>query len=580
LDIVLIVNEINDAIVRQTYPVQTIRGDFPILEMEVNGHPLVYLDNGATAQKPRAVIDAMEKYYSRQNANIHRGVYHLSQLATTLYEDARKTVQTFLNAKDSREVIFTSGTTDSINLVTHSLGISKLKAGDEIILSEMEHHSNIVPWQLLCEQTGATIRVCPVNDDGEIDLGQFRCLFNDRTKISAFVHVSNALGTINPVKEMVKIANEFGVITLVDGAQAVPHMKVDVQELGCDFYTFSGHKLYGPTGIGVLFGKAEILETMSPYKGGGDMIESVSFAGTTYAEAPARFEAGTPNIEGAVGLAAAIRYMEGIGYDVIGRHELDLLQYATSRFSKLPGIRIIGNAKNKAAVISFVMEDPIISALDAGLKLDQAGIAVRTGHHCCQPLMNRFHVPATIRASFGIYNTGEEIDHLIEALQKIQSEKSSPFPKPTTNAGWPSKFAESPSAAADLLAEDFLFFESQQEKNQYLLDLGDNLPHNFDMLKQITERVPGCMSEVYLVGRTDPENPSTLQFMADANADIVRGLIALLQKLYSGQTPKDILQFDIEGFFQRIELEQFVTSQRRNGLAGMVKRIRNLAGAL
>jgi cysteine desulfurase / selenocysteine lyase len=566
------------------FDVHRIREEFPILREKVHGKPLVYLDNGATTQKPQSVIDATSRYYASQNANIHRGVYQLSQLATTLYEDARKRVQRFINAADPRQVIFTNGTTDGINLVAMAYGRHALRPGDEIILTTMEHHSNIVPWQLICEQTGATIRVVPVDDDGDLDLDEYRRLFTDRTRIAAFVHVSNSLGTINPAREMIRIAKDRGVVTLVDGAQWVAHAPTDVQELGCDFYVFSGHKLYGPTGIGILYGRRELMEAMPPYKGGGDMIASVSFEKTTYNELPAKFEAGTPNIAGAIGLAAAIDFVESVGFDAIGRHESALLKHATERLKEIPGLRILGEAREKAAVISFVMEEPVMSALDVGVKLDNEGIAVRTGHHCCQPLMERYRIPATVRASFGIYNTVEEINALVDALTRIRDEQAHPSNRSIIETEesipWPGAAAGSPQAAADELAEYFSLFGSRDEKNQFLMDLAAKLPHTFDVLKTVSEPVQGCMSQVYVLGRSVPGQPDRLEFLADADAEIVRGLIALLQRLYSGQNVDEILKFDVESFFERIGLEQFVTSQRRNGLAGMVRRIRGLAEAL
>ncbi len=396
---------------------ELIRQDFPILHQEIYNKPLVYLDNAATTQKPQIVIDAVSNYYSRYNSNIHRGVHYLSQQATDAYENARKTVQKFINAGSTKEVIFTRGTTEAINLVASSYGRETLVPGDEIIISTMEHHSNIVPWQILCEQTGAVLRVIPITDSGEIILEEYKQLLNDRTKIVSVVHVSNSLGTINPVKIMTEMAHEVGAVMMIDGAQAIQHFPVDVQDLGCDFYAFSGHKLYAPTGIGVLYGKRKLLEAMKPYQGGGDMILSVSFEKTTYNELPHKFEAGTPNISGAIGLGTAINYINSIGLAEISAYEDEVVQYATSLLSEIPTLHIIGTAKYKSSVVSFVIDG--IHPHDIGTFLDRDGIAVRAGHHCTQPLMKRFGVPATTRASISFYNTTAEIDALAVSLKKI-----------------------------------------------------------------------------------------------------------------------------------------------------------------
>ena len=395
-----------------------IRQDFPILELKVNGKPLIFLDNAASSQMPRQVMARWVHYQSAQHANIHRAVHYLSETATAEYEAARRKLQTFINAREAREVIFTSGTTESINLVAHGWGRKFLTAGDEIILTTLEHHSNIVPWQMVADEKGAKIRVAPIFDNGELDLVAYEKLFNARTKIACFTHVSNALGTINPVREMIAIARKAGVVTLVDGAQAVPHLQVDVQALDCDFYAFSGHKLCGPTGIGVLYGKAALLEAMQPFKGGGDMILSVTFEKTTYAPIPAKFEAGTPPIAAAITLGAAVDYLSEIGMDRINAHETDLLDYATAEVTKLPGLRIIGTAEKKAAVLSFAIAG--VHPHDVGTLLNEDGVAIRTGHHCAQPVMQRFKVPATSRASFAFYNTFAEVDALVSSIQRVQ----------------------------------------------------------------------------------------------------------------------------------------------------------------
>jgi cysteine desulfurase/selenocysteine lyase len=401
-----------------TFDVNAIRKDFPILSQFVHGKPLVYIDNAATTQKPNAVIEALEKYYREQNANIHRGVHYLSEEATDAYEQAREKVKTWINAAEAREIIFVRGTTEAINLVASSFGKKFIKAGDEIIISAMEHHSNIVPWQIACEDRGAKLRVIPVNDAGELLLDEYEKLLSDKTKLVAVVHISNVLGTVNPVKQIVAMAHAHGVPVLVDGAQAVPHTNVDVRDLDCDFYAFSGHKIYGPTGVGVLYGKAKWLEQMPPYQGGGDMIRSVTFEKTTYNILPYKFEAGTPNIAGGLGLGATLDYLGGIGMDAIAKYEHGLLAHATTALSTVEGLRIIGTAKEKASVISFELEN--VHPHDIGTILDKEGIAIRTGHHCAQPLMQRFGVPATARASFAFYNTWEEVGALVEALARVK----------------------------------------------------------------------------------------------------------------------------------------------------------------
>ena len=400
------------------FDVERIRADFPILKLELGGKPLVYLDNAASSQMPQQVIDRLVRYQTTQHSNIHRAVHTLSEIATAEYEDARGKLARFINAREEGEVIFTSGTTDAINLVMHAYGRKFIGAGDEIILTTLEHHSNIVPWQMLAEEKGAKIRVAPINDAGELRIDEYEGLFNDRTKFVGVTHVSNALGTINPLKRVIAFAHARGVPVLVDGAQAAPHLTVDVQALDCDFYAFSGHKLCGPTGIGVLYGKAALLERMQPFKGGGDMILSVTFEKTIYNTIPHKFEAGTPPIAAAIGLGAAVDYLSAIGMDAIAAHEHHLLDYATSQFRRLAGVRIIGTAADKAAVLSFVVAG--VHPHDVGTLLNQDGIAVRTGHHCAQPVMQRFGLPATSRASFAFYNTLAEVDALVDGIRNVQ----------------------------------------------------------------------------------------------------------------------------------------------------------------
>ena len=398
--------------------VQAIRQDFPILDLQVNHKPLVFLDNAASSQMPSAVMSRWQHYHSAQHANIHRAVHYLSETATAEYEAARQKVQQFIGAAEAREIIFTSGTTESINLVAHSYGRSTLQAGDEIILTTLEHHSNIVPWQMVAEACGAKIRVVPINDQGEVDVDAYRCLFNAKTRIVGLTHVSNALGTINPVREMVAIAHQHGAVVLVDGAQAAPHLALNVQELDCDFYVFSGHKLCGPTGVGVLYGRAALLEAMPPYKGGGDMILTVTFERTTYAPIPAKFEAGTPAIGAVITLGAALDYLSNIGMDRIAAYEAQLLRCATNRLAAMPGVRLIGTATHKAAVLSFTVDG--VHPHDLGSLLNDDGVAIRTGHHCAQPVMQRYGVAATCRASFAFYNTEAEIDVLAESVARVQ----------------------------------------------------------------------------------------------------------------------------------------------------------------
>lgn len=400
----------------ESFDVEAVRKDFPILNREVQGKPLVYLDSAATSQKPQSVIDTLVRYYSETNANVHRGVHTLSQEATDEYEGARSKVREFIAASDDAEIIFTRGTTEGINLVAQTLGLNRVNEGDEVIISNMEHHSNVVPWQMLCEARGANLKVIPINDDGELLMDEYEKLINPRTKLVSVVHLSNALGTINPAKDIVAIAHQHGVPVLLDGAQSAPHMAVNVRELDCDFYAFSGHKLYGPTGIGILYGKREILESMRPYQGGGDMIKSVTFEKTLYNNLPYKFEAGTPNIAGAIGLGAAIDYVNSIGIDRIAAYEQLLLEYGTEQLAAIERLQIIGNAHDKGGVLSFLLEG--IHPHDIGTVLDTQGIAIRTGHHCTQPLMQRFQIPATARASLAFYNTKSEIDALVEGIHK------------------------------------------------------------------------------------------------------------------------------------------------------------------
>jgi cysteine desulfurase/selenocysteine lyase len=565
-----------------------LRADFPILATSAHGKPLVYLDNGATTQKPRAVIDAISHYYEAQNANIHRGVYQLSQTATELYEAARRKVRLFINAAEDREIIFTRGTTESINLVAFSFCQAFLKPGDQILVSTIEHHANIVPWQLAAQRHGATVHAIPVNDRGELIFEEFdKLLATGTTRVVAISQVSNSLGTIHDVPRVIRLAHAAGAKVLVDGAQWIAHYPTDVRALDADFYVFSGHKLYGPTGIGVLYGKRALLEAMPPYQSGGDMIHSVSFKGTTFADLPNKFEAGTPDIAGAIGLGAAIDYVNHIGIQSIAAHDESLGRYLNDQIAQIPGIRIIGTAAHKAGICSFVIEDPPLSSHDAGMLLDMEGIAVRTGHHCCQPAMERMNVSSTIRASLALYNTTEDVDHLVAALQRIiAAEKSAHVSRapvvdktPAPTAVFAPATAPSVRAAADELAENFDFLGDRDARNQYILDLGEKIPPMPAALKTESTRVHGCMSVVHLYGKVIPGKEPAIEFLADSDAHIVRGLIALLEKLFSGQKASEVLAFDMEAFMHRIGLEQFISTQRRNGLAGMIKRVRELAAS-
>jgi cysteine desulfurase/selenocysteine lyase len=561
---------------RASFDVERVRADFPILRQDVHGKPLVYLDNAASAQKPRVVIDTIKHYYEHDHANVHRAVHALSERATEQYEEARITVQRFINAACLREVIFTRGATEAINLVAQTFGRVHVHAGDEVILTAMEHHSNIVPWQVLCWEKHANLRVVPINDAGELQLDELEKLINPATKIIAVAHVSNALGTINPIKKIIDLAHKRGVAVVIDGAQAAPHLRIDVQELDCDFYVFSGHKVYGPTGIGALYGKPQHLELMPPYQTGGDMISFVSFAKTTWNELPYKFEAGTPNIAGAIGLAAAIDYVEEIGRDAIADHEHKLLTNATERVSAIPGVRIIGAAAEKAGVLSFVVED--MSSLDVGTQLDLEGVAIRTGHHCCQPLMERYGIAGTARVSFAMYNTLEEVDIFADALEKIAAAA-----RPTRAASmngeytYPAAAAVSPVQAAEDVAEYFDAVDDWADKYEYLIDIGSKLPAMPAALKQECNRVQGCQSTVFMHARKRPGSADVVEFLADSDADIVRGELALLQRLYSGQRAGDVLAFDVEGFMRRIGLDKNLTQGRRNGMAEMIKRVQRFA---
>lgn len=572
--------------------VTAIRAQFPILDSVAHGKPLVYLDNSATTQKPRAVIDRLVQYYESTNANIHRGVYELSEEATRAYDQARHAIQRFINAKHSQEIIFTRGATESINLVAAAWGRGNLRSGDEVIVSAMEHHSNIVPWQMICHNMGAKLKVIPMNDNGELQLDQYLKLLNERTKMVAITHLSNALGTINDIAAIIQFAHQAGAKTLIDGAQWVAHYPTDVQSLDADFYAFSGHKLFGPTGIGVLYGKRDLLDRMPPYQGGGDMIASVTFEKTIYADLPSKYEAGTPHIAGAIGLGAAVEWLSQFDFKQLIEHEEHLLRYATDRLTRIPGLRIIGTARRKGSVISFVMENPVIAALDVGTRLDGEGIAVRTGHHCCQPVMDRLNIPATTRASFTLYNTTDDIDRLVEGMNKVVEDargrgRSIAHPQPSATSSvqpsvpaepqYPGPFAESPDAAAAELIEAFEFLDDWEARHQYIMEMGEKIPAFPDSERTGPNRVHGCQSTVFLSARLRPDTVDVLDFIADSDAHLVRGLIALLERVYAGQRAGQILRFDVDAFFRKVGLDQHLSMGRRNGLSAMVGRIRGLA---
>jgi cysteine desulfurase/selenocysteine lyase len=576
-----------------------VRADFPILSQRVHQKPLAYLDNGATTQKPQAVINAISNFYARDNANIHRAVHTLSQRSTDAFESARKRVARFLNAPSSDEIVFTRGTTESINLVAHSFTSRFCKPGDEILISTLEHHSNIVPWQLAAERLGLVLKVIPIDDTGELLYDAIPDLISDRTKLVSITHTSNALGTEIDVARIAKLAHALGARILVDGAQWVGHRPTDVRALDCDFYVFSAHKLFGPTGVGVLWGRRELLDDMPPYHGGGDMIRTVSFNGSTWADLPNKFEAGTPDIAGVIGLSAAIEYLADLDsrFDPASRlaHEDALLKHCVDGLTAL-GVRIIGTARKKAAVVSFRMERPDVDHHTLATLLDTEAVAVRSGHHCCMPLMDRLGIPGTVRASMSFYNNADDIDRLISGVKKIRDN----FARPHANASattpsiassdaahaaeqdipFAPAFASSPEDAARQLIEDFDLFDDWEQKHEYLLDLGRTLKILPTRAMCEANRVQGCQSTVHLVGRERPSSPHTLEFAAYADAFIVNGLIALLTRLFSGQRAADVLAFDTDAFFARIGLSHHLSMGRRNGLAGMVSRIRLLAASI
>ncbi len=520
----------------------------------------------------------MCRYYEADNANVHRGVHALSDRATTLFEQARERVRRFLNARESHEIIFVRGATEGINLVAQAFGRQNVGPGDEVVVTWMEHHANIIPWQMLCHEKGAHLRVVPITDAGDLRLDAFEQLLTPRTKLVAVTHVSNVLGTVNPIADIIARAHRRGIPVLIDGAQAVSHFEVDVQALDCDFYAFSGHKIFGPMGIGVLYGKASHLEAMPPWQGGGDMVGIVTFEKTTYNDLPHKFEAGTPNVAGVVGLAAALDYLEETGRDLISAHESLVLETAVSRLQAIPGVRLIGEPAHRAGAVSFVVDDPPLAALDVGSRLDLEGIAVRTGHHCCQPLMQRLGVPGTVRASFAFYNTVDEVHAFADVLeQTVTDARSARKPAVTVahsaDAEYPRAVAPNVREAAAQFLEELEWTDNWAERYEFLNELGEKLPYMPPEFKTEAHRVRGCQSTVFLVVRTRPGTTDVVEFLADSDAGIVRGLLAMLQTLFSGQRAEDILAFDLPAFYNRIGLQKNLLTSRRNGLAEMVKRV-------
>lgn len=566
-----------------------VRGLFPALSQEVHGKPLVYLDNAASTQKPRPVIDAIVQYYEVDNANVHRGAHALSDRATAAYEQARETTRRFLNARRAEEVIFVRGTTEAANLLAQTFGRQHVGPGDEILISELEHHANFVPWQQLCLEKGARLRTLPITERGELQLDALDTMLTPRTKLVALAQVSNALGTVNPVKAVVEGAHRRGIPVFIDGAQGLPHLGVDVQELGCDFYAFSGHKIYGPMGVGVLYGRLGLLESMPPWQFGGDMVHTVGFDRTTFGEPPYRFEAGTPNVAGAVGLAAALEFLDSVGRSRIADHEAQLLKLAVHRLEEIPGVRIVGEPAERAGVVSFVVDQPPMSALDVGTRLDAMGIAVRAGNHCCQPLMGRLGVAGTVRASFALYNTTDEVEQFAAALRTVvgvpqtSREASGQSPEPDaaeSEPTYPGPTARTIGLAAEALLDELDGLDGWGERYEFLIELGRRTAPLPEPLRIEANRVRGCQSTVYIAARLRPGTTDVLEFLVDSNSEVVRGLLAVLQELFSGHRAGEILAFDLATFLARGGLESNLTTGRRNGLAETIKRIRALAATL
>ena len=549
-----------------------IRADFPTLHQQVYGQPLIYLDSAASSLKPQCVIDCLTNYYANEHSNVHRGVHYLSQRATDRYESARQRIAKFIGAPSERSIVFTRGTTEAINLVAGTYGRKYIQSGEEILTTVMEHHSNLVPWQLLAQERNAQLRVLDVSLAGTISVDTFVNQMNDRTRLIALGHVSNSLGTLHPVEEIIAEAHKRNIAVLLDGAQGLPHLHLDMQSLDCDFYCASGHKAYGPTGIGFLYAKENILEDLPPWHGGGDMIEEVRRTSSTWADIPHKFEAGTPNIAGVIGMATAIDYLDNIGMDVLREREEALLEYADREIRTVPGLEIVGTASEKIGVLSFLLEGHHPS--DIGYELDQAGIAVRTGHHCTMPLMEYYGIPGTVRASFGAYNSREDVDALVARLKEIAAKSSTqknpvedqiPLSPPTD---------ESIEARKAALLDDLEIFDDADERREYLIELGENLVALDTSLKTEENRIHGCLAMVWLCSTV--EN-GRIYFQADSDALITRGMIALLIRLMDGQFPQSILKTDLFALIDEIGLPSLITARRKNGLNRMIERIQKEA---
>ncbi len=553
----------------------SIRDCFPTLRQKVYGQPLVYLDSAASSLKPECVIDCLSHYYANEHSNVHRGVHYLSQRATERYEEARKRVAQFIGAPSERSIIFTRGTTESINFVASTFGATTIHSGDEILTTVMEHHSNLVPWQRLAHQRHAHLRVLDVSMAGTITTDAFVRQMNDRTRLIALGHVSNSLGTLHPVEEIIKEAHKRDIKVLLDGAQGLPHLPLNMQELDCDFYCASSHKAYGPTGVGFLYGKEEILEEMPPWHGGGDMIDQVHRTYSTWADIPHKFEAGTPNIAGIIGMAAAIDYLDSIGMDTLHQNEQEILKYAHEQVRSVPGLRIIGTASKKIGVLSFLLDGH--HPYDVGHALDQAGIAVRTGHHCTMPLMEYYGITGTIRVSLGAYNTFEDIDVLVARLKEIASGTTN-YHKPVITNGYNKESDlfdhQSIQIRKAALVEDLELFDELDGRREYLIELGENLPPLDASLKIEANRIHGCLAMVWLHSTIDS---GRIYFKADSDAITTRGMIALLIQLLDGQFPRDILETDLFTLIDEIGLPSLITARRKNGLNRMIERIQKEA---
>ncbi|WP_020680318.1 SufS family cysteine desulfurase [Marinobacterium rhizophilum] len=544
-----------------------LRADFPILGEQVHNQPLIYFDNAATTQKPQVVIDAQSQYYCHSNANVHRASHSLSSRATRAFERARENVARFIGAASPREIIWTRGATEAINLVAHSYGRSQLSAGDLILVSALEHHANIVPWQLLAQQLGARLKAIPLLDDGSLDQAAYLRLLEERPRLVALTHASNALGTLNPVAEMTRAAQAAGARVLIDGAQSTPHLPIDVQAIGCDFFVFSGHKLFGPTGIGALWARESLLEAMPPWQAGGEMIEHVSFEATRFAGLPFKFEAGTPNIAGVIGLDAAIGYLQQFDREALEAHEMQLLHRALELCSDIPGFRPVGQAAQRVSVMSFCVDG--LHQQDLGLMLDQYGIAVRAGHHCAMPLMQRLGLPGTLRASFAFYNSQAEVERFACVLREIVQEHNRQPPQDNSTP-LQSETQSTPPVAADTLLQRLENCRGWQARYREIMLLGKNLPAMSAALRTDSNRLHGCESHVWLcVERRDGK----LWLQMDSDARVIRGLIALLLAAFNGKTANDILSFDLQGQFERLKLIQHLSPSRGNGLKAIVDAI-------